>query len=139
MSPTHPKHAAADLLDRGGRADAQAAALSPEASKACRRAARALTAYLHDCGEQALSYPQVNLIRALFLAEAASGRPPRGANQTLGMVAQFFTPMQMDFAVELLTEALDGEEGEAWAILSELERIADEAAPGRPDATRRPG
>jgi hypothetical protein len=137
MSP-NPTHAATDLLARGGRADAQAAALSLETSNACRRAARALTAYLHSRGEQALSFPQVNLIRALFLAETATGRPLRAARQTMDRVAQFFTPMQMDFAVELLTEALDGEEGEAWAILAELERIADEAAPGRPEASRHP-
>jgi hypothetical protein len=123
----NPTHTAQDLLARGGRADAQAAALSPATSIACRRAARALTAYLHSRGELALSFPQVNLIRALFLAETATGRPLRSARQTMDMVAQFFTPMQMDFAVELLTEALDGEEGEAWAILAELERIADEA------------
>ncbi|MDM0035351.1 hypothetical protein QTI33_24670 [Variovorax sp. J22P271] len=135
MSP-NPTHTAAELLARGGRADALSSALSPEASHACRRAARALTSHLHDCGEQALSYPQVNLVRALFLAETATGRPRRGAQQTLGMVAQFFTPMQMDFAVELLTEALEGEEGEAWAILEELERMADEA--GRPDPGRQP-
>jgi hypothetical protein len=122
----NPTHTAKDLLARGGRADAQASALSPATSNACRRAARALTAYLRSRGEQALSFPQVNLIRALFLAETATGRPQHAASQTMGMVAQFFTPMQMDFAVELLTEALDGEEGEAWAILAELERIADE-------------
>ena len=137
MSP-NTTHTAADLLARGSRADAQASALSPETSTACRRAARALTAHLRACGEQALSYPQVNLVRALYLAETATGRPLRSANQTMGMVAQFFTPTQMDFAVELLTEAFDGEEGEAWAILSELERIADEAVPGRPDASRHP-
>lgn len=108
------------------RAERQAAALNSDTLEACQRAARALTAYLDTCGEQALSYPQVNLIRAMYLAETATGRPLRNANQVMGAVAQFFTPTQMEFAVELLTESLEGEEGEGWAILDELERIADE-------------
>jgi hypothetical protein len=120
-------HTAADLLARDGRADAQASDLSPETSNACRRAARALTVHLQTSGEQALNYPQVNLIRALFLAETASGRALRGANQIMALVAHFFSPVQMEFAVELLTDAFEGEEGEAWAILAELECIADEA------------
>lgn len=108
---------AADMLAKGVRAAAQATALSPETLDACKRAARALTAYLGTCGESALSYPQVNLIRAMHLAEAATGRPLRNANQVMGAVAPFFTPMQIEFAVELLTESLESEAGEVCAIL----------------------
>lgn len=129
MSPNKTQ-TAANLLAKGDRADAQALALSIETSNACKRAARALTTYLHAEGELALSYPQVNLIRALYLAETATGGPLRDANQTMGMVAHFFTPLQMEFAVELLTECLEGEEGEGWAILNELEVIAEEALRG---------
>ncbi|WP_442283088.1 hypothetical protein [Variovorax sp. M-6] len=117
---------AADILASGRRADAQAEALGADTRSACKRAARAMTAYLGTCGEQALSYPQINLIRAVHLAETAAGHPPRNASQLLGMVAHWFTPMQMEFAAELLTESLEGEAGEGWAILDELEVIAAE-------------
>lgn len=117
---------AADLLANGVRAQAQATALSPQILNACKRAARALTAYLGTCGEPPLSFPQVNLIRAMYLAETATGRPLRNADQVMGAVARFFMPMQMEFAVELLTESLEGEAGEGWAILDELEVIAAE-------------
>ena len=117
---------APDILEEGRRADAQTTALGAETRQACKRAARSLTAYLGHCGEQALSHPQVNLIRAIHLAEKASGHPPRSAHQRMGMMAHLFTPTQMEIAVELLTESREGEEGEGWAILDELEAIAAE-------------
>jgi hypothetical protein len=125
MTPNDPT-TAAEIQARNARVDAQAVALSADALHACKRAARTLTAYLETCGEKPLSFPQVNLIRAMHLAEAATGRPMREANQTMGMVAHFFTPMQMEFAVELLTECVEGEVGEGWAVLDELEATAAE-------------
>lgn len=90
------------------------------------RAARALTAYLSVVGELPLNHAQVNLIRALELIESASHDPVGDAVQVMGMVARFYTPMQLEFAAELLAEGLTGVEGEGAAIMDELAIIARE-------------
>ena len=121
---------AARILARGVLADADATALDPAILSACKRAARALNAYLATCGEQSLSFSQLNLIRAMHLAETATGRPLRDAGHVMAAVASYFTPMQMEFAQELLAECLEGAEGEGWAILDELEIMAAEQQGG---------
>lgn len=124
MNSNLPNAAAAKLA---GEAAARAASLDPETVAACQRAARALSAHLAASGEQPLSHAQINLIRALHLAAVSAPQPATDARRVLGMVAAFFTPLQLDFAVELLAEALEGQDDEAWAIADELERIAVEA------------
>ena len=128
---------AARILASGVLADADAAALDPATLSACKRAARALNAYLATCGEPSLGFSQLNLIRAMHLAESATGRPLRDAAQVMVALAPYFTPMQMEFAQELLAECLEGAQGEGWAILDELEIMAAEqqsAARARPDS-----
>jgi hypothetical protein len=93
---------------------------------ACKRAARALTAYLSVCGEKPLSDAQLQLIRALRLAEIAAEEPLYNPQKLMSMVAYFYTANQLDFAIELLAECLTGEDGEGEAILDELAVIARE-------------
>jgi hypothetical protein len=95
--------------------------------QACRRAARALTACLATHGENPLSREQLQLIRGLLAADAACAQPVGDARRLARMVAHFFTPMQLDFATELLAEHLAGDEGEAQLIIDELEVIARES------------
>ena len=111
------------ILTQSDRLKRQASTLDADTLAACRRAARALTAHLRTCGERPLTFPQVNLIRAIQLAESATGRAPRDACDVIATVAHFFTSRQTDFAVELLTEGLHEEQAGAWAILDELEAI----------------
>jgi hypothetical protein len=100
--------------------------LTPGAADACKRAARALTAYLTVCGERPLDGPQLNLIRALYLIEVHAERPFRDPARLMGLVAHFYQPTQLEFAVELLGERLSGAEGEGEAILAELDLVARE-------------
>jgi hypothetical protein len=81
-----------------------------------------VNACLATCGEPSLSFSQLHLIRAMHLAQTATGRPLRDAGQVMVHVTPYVTPMQMEFAQELLAECLEGAKGEGWAILDELAR-----------------
>jgi len=94
--------------------------------QACRRAARTLTRHLVAHGEKPMHSAQLDLIRALLAADEACARPVDDAHRLARMVSHFFTPIQLDFATELLAEFISGAEDEAQAIVGELEVIARE-------------
>jgi hypothetical protein len=93
----------------------------------CRRVARALTACLSSHGERPLAREQLQLIRALLAADAVCLHPVGDARRLARMVAHFFTPMQLDFAAELLAEHVAGDDGVAQSIVDALEVIARES------------